>query len=248
MQAMILAAGIGSRLKPITDSIPKPLIEINGHTMLENTIQYLKKSGVNKIIINVHHHAQQIADYFKDHNNFDLEVCISDETDERKNTGGGIVKASEYFNPDEEVIVTVSDILTNLSLGDMLEYHKQKGALVTLAVKERETSRNLLFDVDNKLAGWRNNKTGELKMVHGKKAVKNLAFSGVHIIEPKFFEVVISKGNFNIINEYLFLAEKYKIVGFNHCSDIWLEFGRLQTMEQAKTDPVVQKLQAHLFS
>lgn len=248
MQAMILAAGEGSRLKPITDSIPKPLIQINGYTMLENTIQYLKNNGVTRVVINVHHHAQQIIDYIKANNNFDIEIFISDESDELKNTGGGIVKASKYFNGKEPVIITVSDILTNLALGDMMAFHKQQEALVTLAVKGRKTSRNLLFDTDCRLAGWKNNKTGELKMVEGRTVAANLAFSGIHIIEPKFFEMVISQGNFNIINEYLLLAENCKIVGYNHSSDIWLEFGRLHTLEEAKTNSIVKNLQANLFN
>lgn len=244
---MILAAGIGSRLKPLTITTPKPLLKINGFTMLETTIQFLKTHGIRDIIINIHHHAKQIIHYLKENDNFGVSIFISDESNELLNTGGGIVNARKYFKTTEPVLVIASDILTDISIKEMFNYHKKEKNMVTLAVKERNTSRNLLFDNNYQLAGWKNNNTGELKKVADKEFKHSLAFSGIHLIEPGFFDLVISNGAFNIIDEYLLQAKKQKIGGYEHSHTEWIEFGRISSFENAKNDRKVNRLLNELY-
>lgn len=243
---MILAAGIGSRLKPLTDVTPKPLLKVNNMTMLEMTMLYLKKHDVKKIVINIHHHAQQIVDYVSKHNGFGVEVIFSDESDMLLNTGGGLVKAKLHLH-EAPFILAASDVLTDLDLTAMYNHHVAKNNLVTLAVKERETSRSLLFDEEGLLAGWRNNRTEELKLVKRKTESVRMGFSGVHVISPDFFDKVTLKGNFNIVNQYLELAECERIGMFGHSDGLWHEFGKISSLEQAASNKEVLRLQQDII-
>jgi N-acetyl-alpha-D-muramate 1-phosphate uridylyltransferase len=232
LQAMILAAGLGTRLKPITDIKPKALVEVGGFTMLELSIRYLKKYGIKKLIINVHHFPDQIKDFLEEKNNFGLEILFSDESDALLDTGGAIKKARPLFDPQSPFILMAVDILTDLDLGAMIEFHEKHKPLVTLAVKDRSTSRSLLFNSSMQLKGWRNNRTGQLKGVDSDQGLIPLGFSVIHIIEPSIFNLIEEEGAFSIIDLYLRLMVRSKILGFRQDSSAWLEFGRIETIRE----------------
>lgn len=231
MKAMILAAGIGKRLRPLTDTIPKPLIPINGKPLIEYVVDQLKLYGVAQIVVNVHHHSQKMIQFFKDNNNFGLEVEFSDESQQLMNTGGGIVKAKHFFSKKEPFLVYASDVITNLNLDKMLAFHKENKSLVTLAVKDRETTRSLIFNSEMQLCGWRDNISGEEIQCRSIDNEISLGFSCAHIIEPELFDLVTEQGAFNITDMYLRLASKHTIKGFRHDNDYWLEFGRYENIE-----------------
>ncbi len=161
MKAMILAAGLGTRLKPFTDTHPKALFEIEGRTLLEHAIEHVKSAGIREVIINVHHFAGQITDYLNRHDNFGTKVTISDESGELLETGGGVKKAAWFFRDCDCAIIRNVDILSDLNLLKITAHHRTTGSLATLAVRKRETSRYFLFDHDMQLCGWENRKTGE---------------------------------------------------------------------------------------
>ena len=163
MKAMILAAGIGSRLRPLTDNRPKCLLEVQSLTLLEHTIRYLIYHGVDAIIINVHHLAGQVISFLNDHDHFGIDIRISDEQDALLDTGGGLRKAGWFFADGQPFFLTASDVITGLNLREMYAFHNERKALATLAVKDRPTTRNLLFDNEDRLCGWLNNQTGETR-------------------------------------------------------------------------------------
>lgn len=228
---MILTAGLGTRLKPITNSIPKALVPVAGIPMLELCLEYLKKHGVDEFIINVHHLADQLMEYTAKKRWEGYNIEISDETDMLMNTGGGLNKAAALLSEGDDFVLMAVDVLTNLNLKSMWEEHKNQGALVSLAVKSRETSRGLLFDSNGCLAGWRNNATGEEKSVSGRTPKLAYGFSGVHIVNPAIFDLIKEKGAFSIIDLYLRLAQTEKIKAFDHSSGDWMEFGRVENIE-----------------
>ena len=234
---MILTAGLGTRLKPLTDKVPKPLLYTGDFRMLDLCVAYLKKYGIDEIIINVHHLADQLMEYVAEKRWEGYRIEISDETTELMNTGGGLNKASWFFGGEKDFVLMASDILTDLNLTQVINQHKESGALVTLAVKERKTSRDLLFDEEGYLAGWKNNQTGEIKNVAGRKGIKGLGFSGIHIINTALFDKFIETGAFSIIDAYLRLAETEKIMAFEHSEGKWLEFGRIENIENALKNP-----------
>jgi NDP-sugar pyrophosphorylase family protein len=226
MKAMILAAGLGTRLKPLTDSIPKALVKVGDFTMLELTIRYLKKYGFRDIIINVHHFGDQIIQYMKDNNGFGISWVISDERNQLMDTGGAIVKASEMLTGDGPFLLMGTDVLTNLDLNAMIRFHLKNKPLVTLAVKDRTTSRSLLFNGNMQLVGWRDNISGQTKGSNAKQANQILGFSVIQIIQPEIFSLIKEKGPFSIIDLYLRLMDTEKILGYRHDESVWLEFGR----------------------
>lgn len=234
MQAMILAAGLGTRLKPITDSKPKALVEVGGVSMLEIAIKYLKKYGVDRVIINLHHFPDQIRSFVKSKNSFGIEILFSDESDVLLDTGGAIKKARSLIDPSSPFILMAVDILTNLDLEAMIAFHYKNKPIVTLGVKDRPTSRSLLFNDNMLLKGWRNNQTGELKGVNNDKELIPLGFSVVHIIEPAIFELIKEEGAFSIIDLYLRLMVNYKIAGFRQDTSTWFEFGRVENIKEVE--------------
>lgn len=233
MKALIFAAGLGTRLKPLTDNKPKALVEIEGETLLYYAIQKLKNHGYNQIIINTHHFSNQIIEYTK---SLDLNVQleISDETDNLLNTGGGLQKARWFFDDDAPFLVYNVDILSNIDIDDMLKQHKESNALVTLAVMDRKTSRYLLFDSENNLCGWRNKNDEKEIIIHQKPNLQEFAFSGIQIINPKYFSLVKKEGSFPIIDVYLNLAKENTIKAYNHSGTVWCDFGKLPELENAR--------------
>jgi MurNAc alpha-1-phosphate uridylyltransferase len=232
MKAMILAAGVGSRLKPLTNETPKALIEVGGYTMLELAISYLKKFGVQEIIINIHHFAGQIIEYVHKNDQFGINILFSDERNKLMDTGGAIVHASAFLDGTEPFLMMGVDVLTDLDLTRMIKFHFERKPLVTLAVKDRNTTRSLLFDENMKLCGWRDNRTGEIVGKWQTEAKYALGFSVIQIIQPEIFQLITEKGAFSIIDLYLRLMETHKILGFRHDENIWLEFGRADRIAQ----------------
>ena len=231
MKAMILAAGLGTRLKPFTEKHPKALFPVNGKPLLQKNIEYLQSAGVNNIIVNVHHFADQIINIIKENNGWGANVSISDESDEVLETGGGLKKAVGYFtNSDEPFVLMNADILTDLDIKAMLDAHVKNNALVTLAITDRSTSRYLLFDDNNKLCGWLNDKTGEQKGNTGNKK----AFSGVHILSPKIFSLITEEGKFSMIDLYVRLAQTQYILGFDHSNGILVDVGKPENVPFAE--------------
>ncbi len=227
MKAMILAAGLGIRLQPLTNEKPKALIEVGGYTMLELAIKYLKKNGFKEIVINVHHFADQIVEYINKNNRFGIDISFSDERNQLLDTGGAIVHASSYFDGPDPFLVMGVDILTDLDLNSMIQNHLKKKPLVSLAVKNRQTSRPLLFDENMQLVGWRNITTGQSGGNNIHNAAHALGFSVIHIIQPEIFGLIEEKGAFPIFSLYLRLMDTQKIIGFRHDEGSWLEFGRM---------------------
>jgi len=230
---MIFAAGLGTRLKPLTDSKPKALVEINGKPLLYYAITTLKKAGISSIIINTHHFSNQIIQYVHE-NQFDIEIEISDETDELLNTGGGLINAKHFLNGNEAFIVYNVDIISTIDLKQMLQYHTNKEALVTLAVMDRQTARYFLFDNENTLCGWKNKKENSQRISRQSDSYKELAFSGIQIINPQIFSLIKQTGTFPIVDTYLELAKTHIIKGYNHTNTLWCDFGKLEELEKAE--------------
>ncbi len=232
---MILAAGEGTRLRPLTNKIPKALIKVKGKPLLEHTINYLIYYGVNEIIINIHHYADQIKEYLKSRNNFDVRIEFSDESGKLLGTGGGLKKASWFFDNSEPFFLTTSDIITSHDLKKLYNYHKQSHALVTLALKSRQSTRELLFSEDYHLCGWKSNVTGEKKIINDDEQIKySIAFSGYQVINPSIFDMITEKDSFSLIDLYLRLAKDNLINGFIQNDAFWMEFGRIQNFKKAK--------------
>ncbi|MDM1063276.1 nucleotidyltransferase family protein [Empedobacter falsenii] len=233
MKAMIFAAGLGTRLKPFTDNHPKALAVVNGKPLLQRNIEYLKSFGIEEIVINVHHFADQIIEFLEENNYFGIEITISDETDQVLETGGGLVKAKANF--EEDFLVMNVDILTDLNLADFIKAHQENKALVTLAVSDRNSSRKLFFNEKNELKGWRNLKTDEeIKAVDSLDNCKDLAFSGIHVISPALFDKITEKGKFSIMKVYMDLMQTESIIGFDHSGGILIDVGRPESVIEAE--------------
>ncbi|WP_291117536.1 nucleotidyltransferase family protein [Empedobacter sp. UBA7248] len=233
MKAMIFAAGLGTRLKPFTDNHPKALAVVNEKPLLQRNIEYLKSFGIEEIVINVHHFADQIIEFLEENNYFGIEITISDETDQVLETGGGLVKAKANF--EEDFLVMNVDILTDLNLADFIKAHQENKALVTLAVSDRNSSRKLFFNKQNELKGWRNLKTEEeIKAVDSLDNCKDLAFSGIHVISPALFDKITEKGKFSIMKVYMDLMQTESILGFDHSGGILIDVGRPESVLEAE--------------
>jgi len=258
MKAMILAAGLGTRLRPLTNDRPKALVEINGRTLLEITLTRLKRFDVTDVIVNVHHFADKIVDYLNTHNNFGLHIEISREDDLLLDTGGGLKKAAWFFlddadRPDEPFILHNVDVLTDIDLSAILAFHRQHQALATLAVQQRPSSRLLLFDTQDQLLGRASSSaliqhsplaTGHSPLVSREaKSEPALAFSGVHIISPRLLPMLSETGVFPIIDAYVRLASQgQRVLAFRGDQYYWRDLGRPADLTQAASDLTDGKL------
>lgn len=236
MRAMIFAAGLGTRLQSITSNKPKALVEVAGKPLLEHAIDYLKKSGINEIVVNVHHYADQIIGFLQNKNNFDINIEISDERNLLLETGGGLKKAASFFHDDTPILLYNVDIFTNLDLNKLLDYHNHTKALATLVVRKRETSRYLLFDQQHQLTGWKNMKNEETKVCRPESFNQSemYAFSGIHIVSPEIFSLITEEGKFSIIDLYLRLAKNYTIKAFVDDSDCWFDLGKADQFDETE--------------
>jgi NDP-sugar pyrophosphorylase family protein len=234
MKAMILAAGLGTRLRPLTDQMPKALLRIGPFTLLQFAILKLKNAGFNELIINVHHHADAIIDYLSENKNFDCNLSISDERDQLLDTGGGIKKASWFFNDGQPFLVYNVDIVTDLNLQQLYQHHLECLNLATLVVRRRKTSRYLLFDEFMQLKAWENRATGERRIVQMTREPLNpLAFSGIHVISPKLFDLMEKLDRFSIIDTYLRVAAKHPVGGYFDESPLWADAGKPDSLAEA---------------
>jgi len=238
MKAMIFAAGVGARLKPMTDTTPKALIPVNGKPMLEHVILKLKAAGFDRIVINIHHLGDQIIDFLQVNNNFGVHIDISDERDYLLDTGGGIKKAAQFLQGNEPFLVHNVDILSDVDLNDIYNYHLQANPLATLLVSKRKTSRYLLFNKENQLCGWRNRETGEVKSYYPNfdpSQYNEYAFSGIHVLSPKIFDWMEEwTGKFPIINFYLSICAKTDIHAFAAGGLNLIDIGKPDALAQAE--------------
>ena len=240
MKAMILAAGLGTRLRPLTDDRPKALVKVAGRTLLEMTLNRLKSAGVSEVIINLHHFGDMVVEYLRANRNFGMRIEISRE-DVLLDTGGGLKQAAWFFseNPgaDESFLLHNVDVISNIDLARMVEIHQENRALATLAVQKRETSRYLLFDEELKLCGRRSGRDGKEERVGSCAPVEALAFSGIHVISPRLLSLMSEEGVFSIITSYLRLAGVgERIVGFRADPYYWRDLGKPENIRQAEED------------
>jgi len=232
---MILAAGLGTRLKPFTDKHPKALAIVNGKTILQRNIEYLASFGIKEVIVNVHHFANQIVDLIKENNGFGSNITFSDETNEVLETGGGIKKAEWFFEKDDEPFVVMNvDVLTDMDLKKMILEHQKNNLVATLAVTSRKTSRYFLFDEKNYLCGWENEKTGEKKISRNSEKYFQKAFSGIHVISPKIFPLIRMRGKFSMVDVYLELAKTSIITAFDHSNSKFIDVGKPESILKAE--------------
>lgn len=235
MKAMLLAAGLGTRLKPFTDNHPKALATVNGKTLLQRNIEYLQQYGIFNVIINVHHFAEQIIKIIKENNGFRSNVTVSDETDAILETGGGLKRAGWYFKEEEVFVLMNVDILTDLHLNEMISFHKKNTALATLATTNRKTSRYFLFDKENKLCGWKNVQTGEEKIMKDAPDLQAKAFSGIHVINSKIFELIQQRNvKFSIVDVYLSICAEHNILSFDHSDTQFIDVGKPENLIAAQ--------------
>lgn len=233
MDAMIFAAGLGTRLRPVTDKIPKALVRIGGTPLLELVARKLKAAGVTRLVINLHHHAHMIRAFVSEKNNFGLDVVFSDETTQILDTGGGLKNAAGLIkNHQSPVILHNVDVLSDVDLRAMIEFHRKENALATLFVQQRKSSRYLLFDEHQNLKGWKNTNAGTEIKLSG-TALRSLAFNGIHIINPVLPELLEETGKFSIVESYLRLAKNQIIKGWENNDALYLDVGKPESLEKA---------------
>lgn len=238
MKAMIFAAGLGSRLKPLTDHMPKALVPVAGKPMLEHVILKLKASGCTEMVINIHHFGEQIIDFLQANQNFGLTIHLSDERDCLLDTGGGILKASSFFTGEEPFLVHNVDILSDIDLKALYEYHLHSRNDATLLVSTRPTTRYLLFDHAQKLCGWINKSTGQTKpegFTVNRELHTEYAFSGIHVFSPSLFPYMRRgwQGKFPIMDFYLQACREACIGGYISHTLHLIDIGKPETLAQA---------------
>lgn len=229
--AMIFAAGLGTRLRPLTNDRPKALVEIKGLSLLEIQLRRLKAYGFETVTVNIHHFADQVESFLKS-KDWGMEIFISDERELLLDTGGGIRKALKFWGNAKEVFVINVDVLSDLDPKKLMEVHRSNKALATLALRDRKTSRYLIFDNKMRLEGWENKQTGEIK---GKKSDDSqaLAFSGIQIIDTALVKMMPENQPFSIIESYLSNSESGKILGYLQNDGIWLDVGKPAELQSA---------------
>jgi N-acetyl-alpha-D-muramate 1-phosphate uridylyltransferase len=229
-----LAAGLGTRLKPWTDTHPKALAIVNGKSLLQRNIEYLQLHGITNVVVNVHHFPEQIIAAINNNNGWGSAITISNESDMVLETGGGLLKAKPYLQNDTFVLMNV-DMLTDMDLTAMITYHKTNNALATLGISNRKSSRAFLFDNNNKLCGWHNTNTGEHIIKTSEPNLVPMAFSGFHIIDPNIFNLITQQGKFGMVAVYLELCATQHIIGYNHTGCKLLDVGKPESIGIAES-------------
>ncbi|WP_262327105.1 nucleotidyltransferase family protein [Carboxylicivirga litoralis] len=231
---MIFAAGLGTRLKPLTKTMPKAMAPFNGKPLLWHAIKNMEAIGAERIVVNVHHFASQVINYINS-NTWKADVVISDESDQLLDTGGGLLKAQSLFIPNKSIFIRNVDIITSTNLESFIYSHRSNQNDATLMVKKRSTSRYLSFDNTMQLCAWKNIKTHEEIIVKDVERSTDLAFSGMHIIEPHLLEKLGDVRPFSIIHAYLELAKAHQIKGFQVAEDeLWYDVGTLEKLQEAE--------------
>jgi N-acetyl-alpha-D-muramate 1-phosphate uridylyltransferase len=236
MEAMIFAAGLGSRLQDETANKPKALVDVGGKPLIQHAIEKLVNAGATKIVVNVHHFADVLTSFIENHH-WEIQVQISNESEQLLETGGGLKKAAPFFSAKEAILIYNVDILSNLNLRVLYQSHLNSDALATLVVRNRKTSRYLKFDKDMHLTGWLNKTNGETKVARPEdfKQSKELAFSGIQVIQPELFEFFPTENRFSITDWYLELAKSKIIKGYFDESDLWMDVGKPAELEAARS-------------
>ena len=240
MKAMILAAGLGTRLHPLTDTRPKALVEISGRTLLEITLSRLRAFGVHEVIINVHHFAEAIIEYLETNQNLGMRIEVSRE-DVLLDTGGGLKKAAWFFQDEngsnEPFILHNVDVISTIDLARMIQSHEENHALATLAVKDRETHRYLVFDDKLRLCGRQYGRNRQPEFVLPSAHAQALAFSGIHVISPRLLTMITEEGVFSIMTTYLRLAaQQERILAFRADEYYWRDLGKPENVRQVEED------------
>jgi N-acetyl-alpha-D-muramate 1-phosphate uridylyltransferase len=234
---MIFCAGLGTRFKPWTDKHPKALAMVNGKSLLQRNIEYLQQYGIFEVVINVHHFADQIEEAVSRNRGWGSEIFISDERELLLDTGGGLLKAAEFFSRTERFITLNADILTDLHIGKLIEFHERRQPLISFGVTNRSSSRVLLFDHSDRLCGWRNVSTGEEKMAMAGSALLAKAYSCVAIFEHSIFKLMPGygfQGKFSLTDVYLRLAPDHLILGYDHSGDRFVDVGKPESVAIAE--------------
>lgn len=223
MKAMIFAAGLGTRLRPVTDKVPKAMVEVGGQPMLKIILDRCHMAGIHEVVVNVHYLPQVIENFLMTYIRPGMKVHISDESDDLLETGGGLLKAKNFFNDGQPFLIANADILTNIDIEMFMQTHIQLGGLATLAVRSRNASRKLLFDKHGKLLG----------RATGEGTGFELAFSGYHIVDPKIFDHITRTGKFSIMDWYIDICRQEDIFAYPHQEDIWIDVGTVAKLEEA---------------
>lgn len=236
MEAMILAAGLGTRLRPLTYEIPKALVPVGDRPMLEHVIHRMIDAGCDHLVINVHHHGDQVVRFLEERDNFGIDIDVSMEPDKALETGGGLAHAAHYFHKKESFFMHNSDIFTNIDLRDLREAHEDgEDVLATLAVREVETNRFLLFDENDDLCGFGDSEGKEHVVVEPKGATSRYDFCGVQVISPRIFDLMTETGIFSIINTYLRLSkEGERILPHRVDGAYWIDIGNAERLQEAR--------------
>ncbi len=235
MKAFILSAGLGTRLAPLTNNKPKALVEVNGKPMLQNLIERLVQQGFDEFCINIHHFGDRVLEFLEHHHHFGVNITLSDERKQLLDTGGAIVKAATFFNGDEPVLVHNVDVFTDMDFAGFMEEHQKSGALVSLVTRNRASSRKLLFDKQNLLAGWKHLENNEVKWVNKPVAeVNERAYSGIYVAAPSYPDKLKGKGSFSIIGEWLRMAKHHAIRGVEYNEGFWFDLGSVDKIAEAE--------------
>jgi len=239
--ALILSAGLGTRLYPLTANKPKALVEYQGNTLLEHALKKVIESGIEHIVINVHHFGEQIIDFVNQHH-FNAKIDISDEREKLLDTAGGLKFAEPFFKNCDKILLYNVDVITSMDLGKFINRWLQPtehGAskLATIAVRHRQTNRYFLFEEPElKLCGWENTKTNEKKMCYEVEKPTPLAFSGIHIVDKKIFDFIPKNEKISFTPLYLELAKKYHIQGYLHDEDSWMDMGKVENFSNKSSE------------
>lgn len=238
MNALILAAGLGTRLGDLTSDRPKALVEVCGRTMLEHQLRHLSAAGFDRFVINIHHFAPKVRAFLEEHQNFGLDIRLSDETDLLLDTGGGIRKAMRLFGSEQPVLVHNVDIFSSVDLKALYNGHIESGADSTLLVAERSTSRYLYFDTSGMLCGWSNEKTGQVRSPYSgfdKSQFTPCAFQGIHVLSKTLLPLLdaIPEPRFSITDFYVDNAARLRLRSVLSDPDNWVDAGKPETLERA---------------
>jgi MurNAc alpha-1-phosphate uridylyltransferase len=234
MKGMIFAAGLGTRFKPWTDHHPKALALVNGKSLLQRNVEYLQHYGITDLVVNVHHFADQIIDAIEKNKGWGSSIHTSDETTGLLETGGGLLKARRFLEGPAPFVSVNADILTDLNLKRLIDYHTDYKPLVSFGVTRRNTSRYFLFDEFDRLCGWRNKKTGEEIIPVSKPELTERAYSCVAIFSPEIFPLIPQQGKFSIVETYLSLAKDHLILGYDHTGDKLADVGKPKSIAAAE--------------
>lgn len=234
MKAMIFSAGLGTRFKPWTDKHPKALALVNGKSLVQRNIEYLQQFHITDVVVNVHHFADQVIEAIEKNKGWGSNVVISDERDELLETGGGLLKARPLLDNNEPFLSLNVDILTDLDIYKLIDFHHQHKPLISFGVTNRTTSRYFLFDTNDCLCGWRNTNTGEQKIAVDKPGLIQKAYSCVVIFQPEIFSLIKQQGKFSLTETYLDLAKDNLIMGYDHSGDKLVDVGKPETVAIAE--------------